>query len=54
MADPAKYREEAQRLRKEAATRADDETRKLLIEVADLCDRLAETIERLRRQRQPC
>jgi hypothetical protein len=50
MADPKKYRDEAERLRKEAMETDHREVRSTMIEVADLYDRLVETLERHRQE----
>jgi hypothetical protein len=50
MADPQKYRDEAERLRKEAAT-VDADVRETMLDIAKLYERLADTIERQRRGR---
>jgi hypothetical protein len=49
MADPEKYREEAERLRKEATHTSNRHRRATMIEVADLYDRLADILEKQRR-----
>jgi hypothetical protein len=48
MADPKKYRDEAERLRKEAAESADPEMRGTMLDIAELYRRMAETLERHR------
>jgi hypothetical protein len=50
MADAKKYRDEAERLRREAIETPDRDIRGTMIEVADLCDRLADTLEKHRHQ----
>jgi hypothetical protein len=54
MADPKKYRDEAERLRKEAAESADPEIRGTMLDIAELYHRLAETLERHRREPYTC
>jgi hypothetical protein len=49
MADPEKYREEAERLRKEATHTSNRHRRATMIEVTDLYDRLADILEKQRR-----
>jgi hypothetical protein len=48
MADSKKYRDEAERLRSEAMQTDHRETRSTMIEIADLYDRMAETLEKQR------
>jgi hypothetical protein len=48
MADPQKYRDEAERLRRDAMQSDHRETRSTMIEIADLYDRMAETLEKQR------
>jgi hypothetical protein len=48
MADPQKYRDEAERLRREAADTADVDARRTMLDIAKLYDRLAETLARQR------
>jgi hypothetical protein len=48
MANPIKYREEVERLRKEAAATTDAEARRTMIEIAALYERLANTLARQR------
>jgi len=50
MVDPKKYRDEAERLRREAIETPDRNERGTMIEVADLYDRLADTLERQQHQ----
>ena len=50
MADSKKYRDEAERLRKEAAESADPEIRGTMLDIAELYHRMAETLERHRQQ----
>jgi hypothetical protein len=50
MADAKKYRDEAERMRREAIETPDRDIRGTMIEVADLYDRLADTLEKQRRQ----
>ena len=50
MADAKKYRDEAERMRREAIETPDRDIRGTMIEVADLCDRLADTLEKHRHQ----
>jgi hypothetical protein len=49
MSDPKKYRDRAERLRKEATGTPNRDIRGTMIEVADLYDRLADILERQRR-----
>jgi hypothetical protein len=49
MANPKKYRDEAERLRREAIETPNRDIRGTMIEVADLYDRLADILERQRR-----
>jgi hypothetical protein len=49
MADPKKYHDEAERLRKDAAETIDVDARKTMIDIAKLYDRLADTLSRQRR-----
>jgi hypothetical protein len=49
MSDPKKYRDRAERLRKEAIGTPNRDVRGTMIEVADLYDRLADILERQRR-----
>jgi hypothetical protein len=51
MADPTKYRDEAARLRKEAAETSHVETKKTMLGIAELYDRLAGTLEKQREGR---
>ncbi len=46
MADPQKYRDEAELLRQQAVKSPDCDVRGTMIEVADLYDRLADTLAR--------
>jgi hypothetical protein len=46
MADPKKYRDEAERLRKEAAEAPDFNVRRQILQIAKLYDRLSESIEK--------
>ena len=46
MADPEKCRDEAERLRKEAAESDSHEVRGTMLDIAELYYRLAETLER--------
>jgi hypothetical protein len=48
MADPKKYRDEAERLRNEAAETNDGETRETMLNIAKLYDRLAQTLAKQR------
>ena len=48
MANPKKYRDEAERLRREAIETPNRDIRGTMIEVADLYDRLADILERQR------
>jgi hypothetical protein len=48
MVDSKKYRDEAERLRSEAMQTDHRETRSTMIEIADLYDRMAETLEKHR------
>jgi hypothetical protein len=48
---PAKYRDEAARLRKEAAETSHVETKKTMLGIAELYDRLAGTLEKQREGR---
>jgi len=48
MAGPETYREEAERLRKEAIRTSNRHIRGTMIEVADLYDRLADILEKQR------
>jgi hypothetical protein len=48
MADPKKYRDEAGRLRQEAVGMKDPDRQRRILELAALCDRLADHIEKLR------
>jgi hypothetical protein len=52
MADPNKYRAEAERLRREAAEN-DPEIRGVMLDIAELYYRLAETLEKQRQQQKP-
>ena len=49
MADPRKYREEAERLRKEADEASHPETRGMMLDIAELYERLARAIAKRRR-----
>ena len=46
MADPKKYRDEAERLRREAAETPDIDLRRQILRIARPYDRLAENIEK--------
>jgi hypothetical protein len=48
MADPKKYRDEAERLREEASESADPEIRGTMLDIAELYHRMAEMLERHR------
>ena len=48
MADPKKYRDEAGGLRKAAGGMKDPDRQRRILELAALCDRLADHIEQLR------
>ena len=50
MAEPKKYRDEAERLRKEAAESDHPEIRGTMLDIAEFYYRLAETLERQRRE----
>jgi hypothetical protein len=50
MAEHRKYRDEAERLRKEAMQTDHRESRSTMIEIADLYDRMAETLEKQQRK----
>jgi hypothetical protein len=54
MADPKKYRDEAERLREEASESADPEIRGTMLDIAELYHRLAEALERHRREPYTC
>ncbi len=46
MADPLKYRNEAKRLREEAELMPDFNVKRQIFQIAKLCDRLADNIEK--------
>jgi hypothetical protein len=48
MADPRKYRDEAKRLREEATATAHVETRETMLTIAQLYERLADTLTKQR------
>jgi hypothetical protein len=48
MADPQKYRDEAEQLRSQAGETYDPELREKILEIARLYDRLADSIEKRR------
>jgi hypothetical protein len=48
IADAEKYRDEAERLPNEAAETGDGETREAALNIAKLCDRLAQTLAKQR------
>lgn len=48
MADPKKYRDEAERLRKEAAETKDRDHQRMILDIAKLYDRLAGHTEKRR------
>src|SRR5258708_416384 len=50
MADPNKYRDEAERLRREAAENDSHDVRGTMLDIAELYYRLAETLEKQRRE----
>ncbi len=50
MADPKKYRDEAERLRKEADETGDTETRQTMLDIAALYERVAETLSKQRQR----
>jgi hypothetical protein len=48
VADPKKYRDEAAKLRQEAAEISDVETRRTMLDIAGLYDRMADTLAKQR------
>jgi hypothetical protein len=46
MADPKKYHDEAERLRREAAGSHDPEIQRAMLDIAGLYQRMADTLER--------
>jgi hypothetical protein len=54
MVDPQKYRDEAERLRKEAAESDHSAIRGTMLDIAELYHRLAEALERHRREPYTC
>jgi hypothetical protein len=48
MADPKKYRDEAERLRREAEDSHDPHLRRTMLDIAGLYDRMAETLAKRR------
>ena len=49
MADPKKYRDEAERLRREADEAPDPDHQRTMLDIARLYERMAETLTRQRR-----
>jgi hypothetical protein len=54
MADPKKYRGEAERLRKEAAETAHVQTRQTMLDIAKLYDKMADTLAKPRHGPETC
>jgi hypothetical protein len=51
MAEPRKYRDEAERLRREAAETTHVETKRTMLSIAELYECLADTLAKQRRER---
>jgi hypothetical protein len=51
MAEPKKYRDEAERLRREAEASHDPDLRRTMLDIAGLYDRMAETLAKRRHDR---
>jgi len=50
MADPKKYRDQAERLRKEADETADPDHQRTMLDIARLYDRMADTLAKQRQE----